>query len=252
MAEDMEAINENRKVEQEKRDREKAEAEAEKQGRALDIPEQKAGGPKQVYFIVKGDVSGSVEAVMDNIAALGTKEVHPHILRSGVGQLSEFDIEHAAAAKGQLINFNTQVEPHISRAAEQAKVNIINENIIYRLVENVKAELSKHLPPLITQRVLGEADVSNIFSITVKGRQQKNVAGCKVRNGVIGKNAKVKVIRHGEKVYDGSLASLKNVKKDVMEIRNGAECGMSFTDWFEFQVGDRIQSYEQKEEKRYL
>ncbi|TVY37073.1 Translation initiation factor IF-2, mitochondrial [Lachnellula subtilissima] len=252
MAEDMEAINENRKVEQEKRDREKAEAEAEKQGHALDIPEQKAGGPKQVYFIVKGDVSGSVEAVMDSITALGTKEVHPHILRSGVGQLSEFDIEHAAAAKGQLINFNTQVEPHISRAAEQAKVNIINENIIYRLVENVKAELSKHLPPLITQRVLGEADISNIFSITVKGRQQKNVAGCKVRNGVIGKNAKVKVIRHGEKVYDGSLASLKNVKKDVMEIKNGAECGMSFTDWFEFQVGDRIQSYEQKEEKRYL
>ncbi|TVY17994.1 Mitochondrial translation initiation factor IF-2 [Lachnellula arida] len=252
LAEDMDAINENRKVEQEKRDREKAETEAQLDGHNLDIPEQKAGGPKQVYFLVKGDVSGSVEAVIDSIAALGTKEVHPHILRSGVGQLSEFDVEHAAAAKGQLINFNTEVEPHISRAAEQAKVNIINENIIYRLVEHVKAELSKHLPPLITQRVLGEAEISQVFSITVKGRQQKSVAGCKVRNGVIGKNAKVRVMRQGEKVYDGSLGSLKNVKKDVMEMKNGSECGLSFTDWFDFQVGDKIQSYDQKEEKRYL
>jgi translation initiation factor IF-2 len=203
MAEDMEAINENRKTEQQKRDREKAEAAAEEQGHDLDIPVQKPGGPKQVYFIVKGDVSGSVEAVIDSIAALGNKEVNPHILRSGVGQLSEFDIEHAAAAKGHVINFNTEIDPHISRAAEQAKVSIINQNIIYRLVDDVKAELSKHLPPLVTQRVLGEADIAQVFSITVKGRQEKNIAGCKVRNGVIGKNARVRVMRKGEKVFDG-------------------------------------------------
>jgi translation initiation factor IF-2 len=85
IAEDMEAINKSRKFEQEKRDREKAEAKAEEKGLELDIPEQKPGGPKQVYFIVKSDVSGSVEAVIDSIAALGTKEVQPQILRSGVG-----------------------------------------------------------------------------------------------------------------------------------------------------------------------
>ena len=215
MAEDMEAINEHRKTEQEKREREKAEALAaaetaklQKEGTEMpqdtrDTKEAKPNGPKEVFFIVKGDVSGSVEAVIDSIAALGNKEVHPHILRSGVGQLSEFDIEHAAAAKGHLINFNTVVEPHISRLAEEAKVKIIDHNIIYRLVDDVKAELSKHLPPLITQRVLGEAEIAQIFSINVKGRQHKNIAGCKVRNGTIAKTAKVRVLRSGEKVFDG-------------------------------------------------
>lgn len=203
MAEDMEAINENRKLEQDKRVREKAEAEAEENGLTLDIPEQEPGGPELVYFIVKGDVSGSVEAVIDSIAQLGNKEVKPHVLRSGVGQVSEFDIEHAAAAKGSVITFNTEVDPHISRAAEKAKVTIIDQSIIYRLVDEVKAELSKHLPPLITQRVLGEADISQIFSITVKGRQQRNIAGCKVRNGIIARNSKVRVLRKGEKIFDG-------------------------------------------------
>ncbi|KAH7395588.1 hypothetical protein BKA64DRAFT_674036 [Cadophora sp. MPI-SDFR-AT-0126] len=258
MAEDMEAINENRKAEQEKREREKAAAAALEAVKEADTvhPETgkvaKATGPKDVYFIIKGDVSGSVEAVIDSISALGNKEVQPHILRSGVGQLSEFDVEHAAGAKGHLINFNTPIEPNIARLAEQAKVSIIDHNIIYRLVDDVKAELSKHLPPLVTQRVLGEAEIAHIFEINVKGRQHKAVAGCKVRNGTIAKNAKVRVMRKGEKVFDGTLASLKNVKKDIQEMKKGGECGMGFNDWFDFHVGDQVQSYEEKEEKRYL
>jgi translation initiation factor IF-2 len=283
MAEDMEAINENRKAEQEKREREKAEALAAAKAAKLeeegievpkdtkDAKETKPSGPKEVFFIVKGDVSGSVEAVIDSISALGNKEVQPHILRSGVGQLSEFDIEHAAAANGHLINFNTAVEPNISRLAEEARVKIIDHNIIYRLVDDVKAELSKHLPPLVTQRVLGEAEIAQIFSINIKGRQHKNIAGCKVRNGAIAKTAKVRVLRGGEKVFDGmiplnlpslaqfltninpgSLASLKNVKKDVQEMKKGSECGLGFEDWFDFHVGDQVQCYEEKVEKRYL
>ncbi|KAN0102053.1 initiation factor 2 [Hyaloscypha variabilis] len=264
MAEDMEAINENRKAEQEKRDREKAEALAAAEAKRLadegievapdtkDTKDIKPNGPKEVFFIVKGDVSGSVEAVIDSITALGNKEVQPHILRSGVGQLSEFDVEHAAAADGHLINFNTAVEPNISRLAEEAKVKIIDHNIIYRLVDDVKAELSKHLPPLVTQRVLGEAEIAQIFSINIKGRQYQNIAGCKVRNGSITKTAKVRVLRGGEKVFDGSLASLKNVKKDVQEMKKGSECGIGFVDWLDFKVGDQVQCYEVKIEKRYL
>ncbi|CZS95215.1 related to translation initiation factor IF-2, mitochondrial [Rhynchosporium agropyri] len=258
MAEDMEAINENRKVEQEKREREKVEAAAleaaiQAQEEAPEtLKDEKPTGPKQVYFIIKGDVSGSVEAVIDQISILGNKEVQPHILRYGVGQLSEFDIEHAASAKGLLINFNTAVDPHIASLAEKAKVTILNHNIIYRLVDDIKAEMSKHLPPLITQRVLGEAEIAQIFEINVKGRQYKSVAGCKVRNGTIAKLAKVRVMRKGEKVYDGTLASLKNVKKEAQEMKKGSECGMGFNNWSDFKVGDQIQSYEEKEEKRYL
>ncbi|KAL2072089.1 hypothetical protein VTL71DRAFT_11432 [Oculimacula yallundae] len=258
MAEDMEAINENRKVEQEKREREKAEAAAleaaikDNEEAPEFAKDNKPTGPKEIYFIIKGDVSGSVEAVIDQISVLGNKEVQPHILRYGVGQLSEFDIEHAASAKGLLINFNTSVEPHIASLAEKAKVTILDHNIIYRLVDDVKAELSKHLPPLITQRVVGEAEIAQIFEINVKKRQHQAIAGCKVRNGTIARNAKVRVMRKGEKVFDGTLASLKNVKKDAQEMKKGSECGMGFTNWFDFRVGDQIQSYEEKEEKRYL
>jgi translation initiation factor IF-2 len=211
LAEDMEAINEYRKNEQEKRDAEKEAArlvaEAEEAGTELipEVREEKSFGPKEVYFIIKGDVSGSVEAVIDSVCMLGNAEIRPKILRSGVGQISEFDIEHAAAAKGVVINFNTDVEPTIVRQAEQNKVKIIDHNIIYRLVDDVKAELSKHLKPLVTQKVLGEAEIAQIFSITVKGRQQKSIAGCKVRNGTIVKTALVRVHRGEEKVFDGTL-----------------------------------------------
>jgi translation initiation factor IF-2 len=209
MAQDMEAINESRKAEQEKREREKenarlaAEAEANDREYVPETGEEKPKGPKEVFFIVKGDVSGSVEAVIDSISVLGNKEVQPRILRSGVGQLAEFDIEHAAAAKGHVINFNTTLDPHISALAEKNKVTIIDQNIIYRLVDDVRAELSKYLPPLITQKVLGEAEIAQVFSITVKGRQQRNIAGCKIRNGTVFRNSKVRVHRNGEKVFDG-------------------------------------------------
>jgi len=209
MAQDMEAINEFRKSEQEKRDVEKEEERLAKEAKAAQetftpgAKAEKDSGPKEIYFIVKGDVSGSVEAVLDSINMLGNKEVTPHVLRSGVGQLSEFDIEHAAAAKGYLVNFNTAVDPHISQLAEQAKVSIIDGNVIYRLVDDIKAELSKHLPPLKTQRVLGEAEIAQIFEITVKGRQVKSIAGSKVRNGSILRNAKFRVLRNNEKVFDG-------------------------------------------------
>jgi translation initiation factor IF-2 len=275
MAEDMEAVNSNRKAEQEKREREKEAARLAAEAKEADedeVPaaqEEKASSAKRIYFIVKGDVSGSVEAVVDSISHVGNKEVEPMILRAGVGQLSEFDVEHAAAAKGHLINFNTPVEPHITRLAEQSKVSVLNHNIIYRLVDDVKAELSKHLPPLITQRVTGEAEIAQVFSITIKKRQQKNIAGCKVRNGAVTRVGKVRVLRNNEKVFDGrsrpfpprtplltiwsgTLSSLKSVKKDVSEMKKGGECGIGFEGWTDFQVGDLVQSYEEKEEKRYL
>lgn len=212
MAEDMEAINEARKFEQEKREREKLETEAAMPGFDAESPSagatfEQARGPKQVNFIIKGDVSGSVEAVVDSISSIGNAEVQPHIIRFGVGQLSEFDVEHAAAAGGCLLNFNTPVDPNISRLAQAAKVKVIDHNIIYRLVDEVKATLSEYLAPLVTQRVLGEADVAQVFEITLKGRHNKAIAGCKVKNGMISINTKVRVLRDGEKIFDGNSTS---------------------------------------------
>ncbi|KAF7876319.1 hypothetical protein EAF04_001414 [Stromatinia cepivora] len=257
MAEDMEAINENRKIEHDKREREKAEKEAAlagEEGQLQDTtaPSKDPTGPKPVYFVVKGDVSGSVEAVIDQLNSTSTKEVEAVVLRSGVGKLSESDIEHAATAKGYVINFNTEVEPNIAQFAAQNKVTILDNNIIYRLMDDVRAEMSKSLPPLVTQRVLGEAVVAQIFDINIKGRKYRSIAGCKVRNGTVAKDARYRVLRDGEKVFDGKLDSLKNVKKDVPEMRKGGECGMGFIGWTDFQVGDQIQAYEEIQEKRYL
>jgi translation initiation factor IF-2 len=207
MAKDMESINEIRRSEHEKREREKQEASladghGEKPSAVLPGAEQVVG-PKQIPFIVKGDVSGSVEAVVDRVYSIGNKEVQPHVLRSGVGQITEFDVEHAAVAKGYLINFNTAIDPNISHLAESLKVKIIDHTIIYKLEDEVKETLSAYLPPVLTQRVLGEADIAQVFEITIKRRKHKAIAGCKISNGVISVNSKVRVLRNGETVFDG-------------------------------------------------
>ncbi|KAI9759853.1 MAG: hypothetical protein M4579_002060 [Chaenotheca gracillima] len=272
MAADVEAVNVSRRLEHEKREQEEATAKQAKQAKldggvqdqkepAVVISTPKENGPKEVYFIVKADVSGSVEAVLNSIAALGSAEVTPRVLRSGVGPIGEFDVEHAAAAKGHLINFNTPIEPTVARMAQAGGVQIIDENIIYRLMDTIKAKMSEYLAPSVTRRVLGEAEVAQVFDITVKGRATKPVAGCRVRNGVINRNAKIRVLRgpdeegddNKEVLYEGTLSSLRIVKKDVTETRKGNECGIGFgNDWTAFRVGDKVQAYEEVVKKRYL
>ncbi|RKF59722.1 Translation initiation factor IF-2, mitochondrial [Erysiphe neolycopersici] len=219
------------------------------------IPEtkHKSEGPKPVYFIIKGDVSGSVEAVTDQIGLLKTKEVEAIILRSGVGKVTKFDIEHAAAAKGYVASFSLSVDADIYHLAEESKVKIFENNIIYSLVDSIRAELSNYLPPLISHVVLGEAEIAQVYMINFKGRKRDPIAGCKIRNGLIKKNGKVRVMRKGQKVFDGEISSLKTGKKDVQEVSKGNECGLAFAEaWTEFQIGDIIQQYEERREKRYL
>lgn len=210
LAKDMEAINESRKEVNQRRAEQKrisSLTEEEQLAEAAEVKDiDQETGARNVYFILKGDVSGSVEAVLDSVAAIGNKEVVPKILRSGVGQLAEFDVSHAAAAKGFLINFNTPVDPAIAGMAERSGVPILDHNVIYRLVDDVKARVSQFLKPIISYKVLGEGEVAQVFSITVKGRQQKAVAGVKVRNGTIARNAPVRVLRDGEKVFDGKFS----------------------------------------------
>lgn len=216
MAVDMEAINEARRLEQEKRELEKRktrEAEAAAAGGGGNItsaseasaPKLSQPGVKEIYFIIKADVSGSVEAVLNSVSALGNSEICAHVLRSGVGPVTEFDIEHAATAKSHIICFNITVEPKMVHMAEAAGVKIMDHRIIYNLVDDVKAKLSEQLPPIVTQKVLGEAEVAQIFDITTKNNVMIPVAGCRVRNGVVSRNKKVRVLRERELIYDGTL-----------------------------------------------
>jgi len=270
---DMEAINESRRLEAERREREEAFAAAEAESKAAPsaIPEGNTGA-KEVHFIIKADVSGSVEAVSSTLLALGTPEVVPRILRSGVGPVSQFDIDHAAVAKGHIIAFNTSIGARLRGEAEKKAVSLLEQNIIYRVVDDVKAKLSESLPPVTTQRVTGEAEILQSFGISVK-RATQMIAGCRVRNGMINLGSKVRVLRGKDKnvvftgkspiqevsgsaqmllVYSGKLSSLKNRKKEVTEMRKDSECGMAFEDWEAFEVGDQVQCFDEISEKRQL
>ncbi|RAL09540.1 translation initiation factor 2 [Aspergillus homomorphus CBS 101889] len=237
------AINEARREMMEKRRQEEAGLESSTEGES---------GPKPVHFIIKADVHGSAEAVLNSVTAVGNNEVYANVLRAEVGPVSEFDIEHAASANGHVISFNMPIDPRMSQMAEARGVTIKDHNVIYRLIDDVKSTLSEHLPPLVTQRVTGEAEIRQIFEIKLKGRERTYIAGCRVRNGLINRTRKVRVLRGQETIYDGSISSLKNVKKDVTEMRKDTECGIAFEGWTDFQEGDHVQCYEELFEKRYL
>lgn len=196
-------------AEQEQRQREKAAAEevaaaAEAEGIEAEPATTEPGIIFQ-NFIVKADVAGSVEAVCGTVQELGSNEVQSKILRSGVGAISEYDVDHAAASKSIIVNFNIPILPHIRQRADEAGVRIIDHSVIYHVVDDVKSALSDLLPYNITHKVLGEADVLQLFSINVRKRVSKSIAGCKIRNGSIKRTSTVKVIRRGEVVFDGKL-----------------------------------------------
>jgi translation initiation factor IF-2 len=266
-AEDMEVINEARRIEAEKREREKAAAAALKakqrdtteDGEAVaeepaapDTPEPTTSGRIEVPFLIKADVSGSAEAVEAYIMSISSPMVAPRILFTAVGPLNESDVELAATTQGHIIAFNLPSNEGLRAVAQTKGVKVLENNIIYRVLDDVKSVLEDKLPPIITQRVLGEADLGAVFEIGVGGRKKMKIAGCKIRNGVIGHGTRVRVTRGDEKVYDGTISSLKNVKKDVSEMRKGTECGMGFEGWEGFEVGDSIQTYEERSEKRTL
>ena len=205
MAKDMEAINESRRLETERREAEEVAAAALANGEDAAEAVKKESGPEIVSFIIKGDVSGSVEAVIDSVTSLGNGEVGTRILRHGVGSPSEFDIQHAADAQGHIINFNTNIPHNISALAAEKGVQILDSNIIYRVVENVKALLEEKLPPRIVQKVTGEAEVAMVFEIGLGGKKKMKVAGSKVRNGFVEKGTKAKVLRKDEVVFEGEF-----------------------------------------------
>ena len=243
LAEDTQAINQSRRLDQEQRERDEAAAaeelavkaaEAQKFGRTLHwrtlkwrsltklstefSTVEESSGTRYLNLVIKADVSGSGEAVVNAVSGLGNNEVQPRILRTSVGSISESDIDLASAASGHILSFNVPVEPKIAQEAEARKVNILEHKIIYRLADDVKNRLSELLPPAVEQRMTGEAEVLQLFGIDVKKRKDKlMIAGCKIRNGVVAKGSKARVLRDRKVVHEGmytfrmSLSSLLRI-----------------------------------------
>ncbi|KAI8069321.1 translation initiation factor IF-2 [Gongronella butleri] len=206
----------------------------------------------ELRAIVKGDVSGTVEAVVDSLAGLQNKQIRVKVVHSGVGQISDGDVQLAAACDGQVIGFNVKADKKVLGEASRAGVPVKSYSVIYKLLDDVKDTLGDMLPPIVTTQVLGEASVLQVFNISLKGKQTKPVAGCRVTNGMIARNGKVRIIRNKDTIWEGQLDALRQVKKEINEAKKGLECGISFDGFDDFHPGDVIQHIQTVETRQKL
>jgi len=208
----------------------------------------KEAGRKEFPLLVKGDVQGSVEAIAGALKKLGTDEVEARIVHSGVGGITESDISLANASKAVVVGFNVRANVQAKSAADRDGVEIRYYNIIYDLVDDVKAAMSGLLAPTIREIYLGNAEVRQVFNISKIGK----VAGCLVTDGKVERGAKVRLIRDNVVIHEGSLSILKRFKDDVKEVPAGQECGMSFANYQDLREGDVIECFNVETVKRTL
>ncbi|KAH8106763.1 initiation factor 2 [Cristinia sonorae] len=245
---DVDAINITRREERERRE-EELQAKRDRRGQPQRVEAEKSDVDeiKELRVLVKGDVSGSVEAVAGAIQGIGNHLAKVKIIATGVGEVTESDVMRAKAAEGMIIAFSVKAPKAIESLAAGQEVPILSSSVIYRLMDSVKNEVIKLLPVTIERRVRGEASVLEIFDIHLKAKKIMKVAGCRVTNGVIEKNKNARVVRNGETVFEGRLDTFRHLKKDITEAGKGLECGMSLVDFSDLQPGDMIQMYEEIE-----
>ena len=211
--------------------------------------EQLAEGEiRALPLIIKADVQGSLEALTQSLNKLSTGEVKVTVVHAGVGGISESDINLAAASKAVVIGFNTRADVGARKAAESLGVDIRYYNIIYAVVDEVKAALSGMLAPEKKEVVIGLVDIRQVFRISRIGA----VAGCMVLSGVVRRGASVRLLRNKAVIHAGELDSLKRFKDDVREVKEGFECGLSLKNFNDINEGDQLEVFEVQEIARAL
>ena len=237
--------------ERQRRDRLAARGAASGAGRSLAemMRELKEGaGRKEFPLVIKGDVQGSVEAIVGSLEKVGNEEVRARVLSSGVGAITESDVTLAQASGAVVIGFNVRAHKEAREAAERTGVEIRYYNIIYNLMDDVKDAMSGLLAPTLRETMLGNAQILEIFNVSKVGK----IAGCRVTDGTIERGANVRLIRDNVVVHEGKLAQLKRFKDDAKEVVAGQECGMSFENYQDMRPGDVIECYRVEEIKRTL
>jgi translation initiation factor IF-2 len=198
-----------------------------------------AGEIRELRLIVKADVQGSLEPIVSSLNDLNKGDIKVNILHAETGNIGENDVMLAAASKAIVIGFNVQPDAAARRLAEAEGVSIRIYDIIYRLTEDVEKALKGMLEPEEKETVIGHAEVRAVFHISKVG----NVAGCRVTDGEVRRNARVRVIRNGNSIHEGPISSLKHLQEDVREVRAGFECGIGLKGFDDIQVGDRLECY---------
>ncbi len=210
--------------------------------------QMKEGEIKELKIVLKGDVQGSVEAVRESLEKIEHPEVKVRVIHSGVGTITETDVNFASASNAIIIGFNVRPEVKSKELAEQQKVDIKIYNVIYELLNEVRLALQGMLAPQYQEVLNGVAEVRETFHISRVG----TVAGCMVLDGKIIRNSQVRLVRDGKMIYTGSLGSLKRFKDDTREVATGFECGMNIDGYNDIKLGDRIESFTMVEVKPTL
>lgn len=198
-----------------------------------------AGETKELRLIVKADVQGSLEPITTALTEIEKGDVNINVLYSETGDIGENDVNLASASKAIIVGFNVQADAGARRLAEAEGVSIRLYQIIYRLTEDVEKALKGMLEPEFKEIPIGKAEVMAVFKITKLG----NIAGCRVTQNEIRRNGKIRVIRGGEKVFEGEISSLKHEKDDVKEVRQGFDCGISLKNFETFEKGDILECF---------
>lgn len=206
------------------------------------------GSHKELAIIIKADVNGSAEAIVNSLAKLPSDEVTLRILHSGVGGITESDVTLAAASKALVVGFNVRANNQARDMAGQLGVDIKYYSIIYNLIDDIKAAVSGLLSPIIKEKLLGYAEIRQVFDLSKFGK----VAGCIVTEGMVQRNASARLLRDNIVIHEGKLKALKRFKEDVKEVKAGFECGMSFEKYEDIRIGDKIEVFSLTEELRQI
>jgi translation initiation factor IF-2 len=199
----------------------------------------KQAGVKDLNLILKGDVQGSVEVLADSLEKMSTEKVRVRVLHSGVGAITESDVLLASASNAVIIGFNVRPDRKSAEIAERENVEIRLHSIIYELQDEITKAMYGLLEPVFKENYAGRAEVLNVFKITKVGQ----IAGCRVTDGLIRRDNQVRLLREGNELWKGKIASLKRFKDDVSEVRQGVECGIDLAGFKDIQVGDLIEAF---------
>ena len=205
-----------------------------------------SGNMKELDLIVKADVQGSVEAVKQSLVKLSNEEVGVKVIHGGVGAINESDVILASASNAIIIGFNVRPDPVAKVTADNEGVDIRLYKVIYNAIEDVEAAMKGMLDPVFEEKVIGHAEIRQIFKASGVG----NIAGSYVLDGVMERGCKVRISREGEQIFEGDLASLKRFKDDVKEVKTGYECGLVFEGFNDIQEFDQVEAYKMVEVPR--
>ena len=199
-------------------------------------------------LVIKADVQGSVEALSDSLRKLSTDEVRVNVVASGVGGITESDMNLALASSAVVIGFNVRAEASAKRLAEDEEIDLRYYSVIYDAIDEVRHAMTGMLAPEFKEEIIGLAEVRDVFKAPKIGA----IAGCIVVDGTVKRSNPIRVLRDNVVIYEGELESLRRFKDDVNEVKSGTECGIGVKNYNDVKVGDQIEVYERVEVKRTL